>query len=137
MSKLNNVKFYIVGAFETPTLQYFPTHLQPIIAERIDQRFRRWSYVINDPYEISPCSPMGEFKSIECLFPVNSFLMLNKPAPMRKHSQLVALGANDFLISSSRIVVTFRLILLLIRRCRYNDKQYRRRIWITLCNSFE
>lgn len=127
-------EFYIVGAFEAPHFHYFPTHLQPIIAEKTNKGFRRWTYTIEVPYGICPRFPIGSPNSIESLFPVRSFILLDKPILMQKHSQLIAIRHNKFLVSSSKLLIIMRLTVSLLSRL--NDSQYRKRVWMTICNSF-
>ena len=133
MPSVATEEFYIVGAFEAPHFHYFPTHLQPIIAEKTTKGFRRWAYTLEVPYGICPRFPIGSPNSIESLFPVRSYILLDKPTLMRKRSQLVAIGPNQFLVSSSQVLIVLRLTLSLV--ARLHDSQYRKRAWITICNS--
>jgi len=126
-------EFYIVGAFEGPHIHYFPTHLQPIIAERTPLGFRRWSYAIKNPYEICPCIPVGLPRPLVGLFPVRSFLLFDTPIPLNTRSQLVALGPNEFIISSSRLSIILWLTRSVL--ARFRDSQYRKRAWTTIWNS--
>ena len=132
MSSILNKSFYIIGAFEAPHFDYFPTHLQPIIVEKTTNGFQRWAYTLEKPYAIKPRFPIGSANSLEMLFPVKSFIILDNPVLMQKCSQLVAIGPKEFLISSSRVMLVLKLGLLIIMKSK--NSQYRRRAWITIRN---
>jgi hypothetical protein len=125
--------FYVIGAFEAPSLSYFPTHLQPIIAEKTGLGFRRWSYIIEKPYGLTPKAMVGSVRPIGDLFPIRSFLLLESPVRMHRRTQVIALSERNFIISKSKVMIVLRLVMAVL--ARFWDISFAHRTWKTIWNS--
>lgn len=66
-------KYYIIGIYEDLEDHIYPSHFNPIIAEKKNDLYRRWNYSIKSPYQIKLNSPVGVFKKI-----TKSFFLLKR-----------------------------------------------------------
>jgi hypothetical protein len=126
-------EFYIVGAFESPRLCYFPTHLQPIIVEKKPSGFQRWSYSIEKPYSIKLHATVGLVRPIGELFPIKSFIFLDLPVRLHRKTQLIALSQSSFIVSRSRMIIVLKLIVAIL--ARFPDMYFAKRACKTIYNS--
>lgn len=127
--------YYIVGAFEDLSFDAFPTHATPIVVERAPNGYRRWSYVIERPYQIRLAEPQGDFReSLNDLFPTKTYHTF-APRRWSAGSQLVILTREHVVVTSSRTNLLLRLAVAVLRRPWSTG--YFRRALLTARNALE
>lgn len=100
---------YVVGAYEDFRCDVFPTHVSPIIAERVNGQFRRWIYSIESPYKITLEHPAGNyFASPKLMFPYLTY-QTHDPVSFLPKCQIIALSSNTLLISQNKIYLIVRV----------------------------
>lgn len=107
-------ELYVIGVYEDFRLDVFPTHAVPIVAERSEHGFRRWSYVIDRPYRLRAVAPMGEFRpSLRALFPVVTFHLCT-PQRLHEKSQCIVLSTDHVLVEHRRMAIVARLLIAIL-----------------------
>lgn len=103
-------KFYVIGLYEELVEDIYPSHFTPIIAEKKDGLFRRWSYSIKFPYQIELSSPVGSFKkNHEDLFPVKTLHYIT-PIELTSKTQVIAISHQIILISDNKTNLVFKIM---------------------------
>ncbi len=106
----HKTKYYIVGVYEDLEDNIYPSHFNPIIAEKKDGLYRRWNYSIQFPYQIKLNSPVGTFKkNYEELFPVKTLHYI-KPVELSSKTQVIALSRDRIIASENKAKLVFQIM---------------------------
>lgn len=127
-------EYYMVGLYEEMRENIFPSHFNPIIAEKKGGLFRRWSYSIHFPYKLKLGNPIGEFKNHEELFPVKTLHYVD-PIKISSKTQVIGLSKERILISESRSKLVFFIVISMVKP--KVDFSYLRRAVRTIKNIIE
>ncbi|WP_130472090.1 hypothetical protein [Candidatus Magnetaquicoccus inordinatus] len=115
--KYNFVSF---GIYEVSGVDFFPSHVPPIIGDLVGNKIRRWKYEIRHPYEIVPVSPVGAYKKVVNCFPQQFFIHFT-PRKITKKTQTIALGCDCILVSHHKLyllvsIIVFSIIMIRSKR---------------------
>ncbi|HDF2329681.1 TPA: hypothetical protein PC537_003307 [Morganella morganii] len=112
-----NEDLYCIGVFENFTEDVFPTHVSPIIVSYEKNNYQRYIYKIENPYRIILIERVGK-KSYDFhdLFPYPSYHIYDNPVKIKTNTQVIALDKNNYLLSSSKIVLIIKLLFYYLKR---------------------
>lgn len=128
-------KYYIIGIYEDLEDHIYPSHFNPIIAEKKNDLYRRWNYSIKSPYQIKLNSPVGVFKkNHEELFPVKTLHYIT-PIELSSKTQVIALSRDKILASENKVKLILQIIKSVITR--KTDFRYLHRSIRTIKNIIE
>lgn len=104
-------EIWVIGCYESPNHDCFPTHVSPVLIAVTEAGYRRLVYNISRPYKIEPYAltgpsipdPLGEY------FPHPTY-MLCKPMRCKLTDQFILLGPSEIYLNSSRIAVSSRVL---------------------------
>lgn len=103
-------KYYVIGVYEDLEDHIYPSHFNPIIAEKRGGLYRRWNYLIKLPYQIQLDSPVGTFKeNHEELFPVKTLHYIT-PVELCSKTQVVALSRDRIVVSKNKTELILQII---------------------------
>lgn len=104
-------EIWVIGCYESPNHDYFPTHVSPVLVAGTEVGYRRLVYSISRPYRIEPHAltgpgipdPFGEY------FPHPTYMSC-KARRCKLTDQFVLLGPSEIYLNSSKIAVSSRVL---------------------------
>lgn len=120
---------YVVGAYESPILPVFPTHVSPILAENVPAGWVRLNYTLeNDGLSLKHFERQTRIcPTINGMFPRPTYLKTPNPVRYRCGIQVIYLGNERFAIHRSKLILSLALL-----RCP--TKMVTSSYWLTLRN---
>ncbi|MFT0531810.1 hypothetical protein ACMHYJ_03110 [Castellaniella hirudinis] len=124
---------WVIGCYESPNHDCFPTHVSPILVAATGTGYRRLVYNISRPYRIEPCALTGpEIPDPRGAYFPHPTYMSCKPRRCKLTDQFVLLGASEIYPSSSKMAVSMKVLRLAAVQAVHGNRVDWRSIWAVL-----